>query len=84
MTQQWYVIHTLSGQEQKVRDALERRVVLDNLEDKVSQVLIPFEKVSEVKGGKKIIRPMAAHGFIAVIAVAPAACILQCCIWSML
>ncbi len=55
MTQQWYVIHTLSGQEQKVRDALERRVVLDNLEDKVTQVLIPFEKVSEVKGGKKII-----------------------------
>ncbi len=55
MAQQWYVIHTLSGQEQKVRDALERRVALDNLSNEISQVMIPYEKVSEVKGGKKII-----------------------------
>ncbi|MEA1927438.1 MAG: transcription termination/antitermination protein NusG [Candidatus Auribacterota bacterium] len=53
--QQWYVIHTLSGQEQKVKDALERRAALVNLEDNVTQVLIPYEKVSEVKAGKKII-----------------------------
>ncbi len=55
MSHQWYVIHTLSGQEQKVKEALERRVALDNLEDHISQVMIPFERVSEVKGGKKII-----------------------------
>ena len=55
MTQQWYVIHTLSGQEQKVKDTLKRRVALDNLGDKITQIMIPYEKVSEVKGGKKII-----------------------------
>ncbi len=55
MTHQWYVIHTLSGQEQKVKENLERRIILNNLEDKISQVMIPYEKVSEVKGGKKII-----------------------------
>lgn len=55
MSHQWYVIHTLSGQEQKVKDALERRIALDNLEDHISRVMIPFERVSEVKGGKKII-----------------------------
>ncbi len=55
MNHQWYVIHTLSGQEQKVKEALERRIALDGLEDHISQVMIPFERVSEVKGGKKII-----------------------------
>ena len=55
MSHQWYVIHTLSGQEQKVKEALERRIALDNLEDYISQVMIPFERVSEVKAGKKII-----------------------------
>ncbi|MFH1038650.1 MAG: transcription termination/antitermination protein NusG [PVC group bacterium] len=55
MSHQWYVIHTLSGQEQKVKEALERRIALDNLEEKISRVMIPYEKVSEVKGGKKII-----------------------------
>jgi transcription termination/antitermination protein NusG len=55
MIHQWYVIHTLSGQEQKVKEALERRIALDSLEDHISQVMIPFERVSEVKAGKKII-----------------------------
>lgn len=55
MNHQWYVIHTLSSQEQKVKEALERRIALDGLEDHISQVMIPFERVSEVKGGKKII-----------------------------
>ncbi|MDP8215030.1 MAG: transcription termination/antitermination protein NusG [Candidatus Euphemobacter frigidus] len=55
MSHQWYVIHTLSGQEQKVKDTLERRIALDNLKDKITEILIPYERVSEVKGGKKII-----------------------------
>ncbi len=55
MSQQWYVIHTLSGQEQNVKEALERRIALDGLEDEITKVMIPFERVSEVKGGKKII-----------------------------
>ena len=55
MEQNWYVIHTLSGQEHKVKESLESRIVIENLGDKIAQVLIPYEKVSEVKGGKKII-----------------------------
>ncbi len=55
MEHNWYVVHILSGQEQKVRDALKSRVVLRKLEDKISEIMIPYEKVSEVRGGKKII-----------------------------
>jgi transcriptional antiterminator NusG len=46
---QWYVIHVLSGQEQKVRDNLTRRVVTEEMGDLVFEVLLPMERVSEVK-----------------------------------
>lgn len=38
-----------------MKEVLERRIALDGLEDHISRVMIPFERVSEVKGGKKII-----------------------------
>lgn len=53
MEKQWFVLHTLSGQEGKVRESIERRAKLDELTDYVGDVLIPTEKVSEVKRGKK-------------------------------
>ncbi len=46
---QWYVIHVLSGQEQKVRDNLVRRIQTDEMSDLVYEVLLPMERVSEVK-----------------------------------
>lgn len=49
----WYVVHTLSGQEQKVKEQLERRVAMETLQEKISSVLIPIENVSEVRAGKK-------------------------------
>lgn len=49
----WYVLHTLSGQEQKVKDSMDRRIKIDEMEDLIDEVLIPTEKVSEVKQGKK-------------------------------
>lgn len=55
MAQQWYVVHTLSGQEQKVRESLLGRLKLENMDSVISEVLIPSEKVSEVRSGKKII-----------------------------
>lgn len=55
MAQRWYVIHTLSGQEHKVKESIENRIAVEKLGDKITQVLIPYEKVSEVKGGRKII-----------------------------
>ncbi len=50
---QWYVIQTLSGQEQKVKDAIEKRVKIEEVGDLMREVLIPTEKVAEVKKGKK-------------------------------
>ncbi|MGD0017019.1 MAG: transcription termination/antitermination protein NusG [Verrucomicrobiia bacterium] len=50
---QWFVIHTLSGQEQKVKDSMERRIKVEELGDVIKEVLVPTEKVAEVKKGKK-------------------------------
>jgi transcriptional antiterminator NusG len=50
---QWFVLHTLSGQEQKVKDNIERRLKVEEMTEYVKQVLIPTEKVAEVKRGKK-------------------------------
>lgn len=49
----WYAVHTYSGHENKVRTNMLRRVVLEGMEDKVGQVLIPTEEVTEMKKGKK-------------------------------
>jgi transcriptional antiterminator NusG len=53
MEKQWFVLHTLSGQEGKVRESIERRTKMEELQDFIGEVLIPTEKVSEVKRGKK-------------------------------
>lgn len=50
---QWYVLHTLSGQEQRVKENIERRIKQDEVQDLIDEVLIPTEKVSEVKQGRK-------------------------------
>ena len=49
----WYVVHTQTGAESRAKSSLETRAQLANLSHLISQVLIPTEKVSEVKGGKK-------------------------------
>ncbi|MGD9874424.1 MAG: transcription termination/antitermination protein NusG [Kiritimatiellia bacterium] len=54
MDKQWFVLHTLSGQENKVKENIERRTVVEEMGDYVGEVLIPTEKVSEVKQGKKV------------------------------
>ncbi len=51
--EQWYVVHVLSGFEGKVRDHLKRRIQTEEMSDLVYEVLVPEERVSEVKGGKK-------------------------------
>ncbi len=53
MEKQWFVLHTLTGQEIKVRESIERRVQIEEMEDFIDEVLIPTEKVSEVKKGKR-------------------------------
>lgn len=53
MAKQWYVIHTQTGHEERVKTTLESRAQQHNLTEKISQVLIPTEKVSEIKAGRK-------------------------------
>jgi transcriptional antiterminator NusG len=49
----WYIIHTYSGFERKVKESLDSRVLAFGLQDKIGKVLIPTEPVTEVRGGKK-------------------------------
>ena len=54
MSKKWFEIHTYSGYENKVMEALKKRVTVFGLEDQVGQILIPTQKVLEVKSGKKV------------------------------
>jgi transcriptional antiterminator NusG len=49
----WYVIHTYSGYENKVKANLEKRVESMGMEDKIFRVLVPMEEEVEIKDGKK-------------------------------
>lgn len=49
----WYAIHTQTGQEEHVRKNLYHRLQQNKMDDKIAQVVIPMEKVSEVRAGKK-------------------------------
>ncbi|MFM7053489.1 MAG: transcription termination/antitermination protein NusG [Bacteroidota bacterium] len=50
----WYVIRAISGKEKKVKQYIESEIARLKLEDEVSQVLIPMEKIYQVKDGKKV------------------------------
>jgi transcriptional antiterminator NusG len=53
MAKKWYVIHTYSGYEAKVRDALQQRAKQHAMEDKFGEILIPSETVTENRPGGK-------------------------------
>ena len=53
MDKNWYVVHTYSGFEEKVKLAIEEKARLKGLEEKISRILIPTEKVVELRGKKK-------------------------------
>ena len=55
MRSQWFVIHTLSGQELKVKENIEKRIKTEEMGESVREVLVPMEKVAEVRGGKKTV-----------------------------
>ena len=52
-TKKWYVIHTYSGFENKVKLSLEERFAHAGLTDKLGDIIIPTEEVVEIRGGKK-------------------------------
>ncbi len=50
----WYIIHTYSGFENKVKESLQTRADAFGFADKIGQVLIPTEEVVELRNGKKV------------------------------
>ena len=53
MDKQWYVVHTYSGYEEKVKTSILDNAQRRGLSEKVGEILIPTEKVVELKSGKK-------------------------------
>jgi transcriptional antiterminator NusG len=49
----WYIIHTQTGSEEKVKTSLENRIASQGLGDLISKIVIPTEQVSEIRAGKK-------------------------------
>lgn len=54
IVKKWYVIRTISGKEKKVKQYLEAEINRLGLTDYVSQVLIPTEKIYQIRNGKKV------------------------------
>jgi len=51
----WYVVHTQSGYEKKVKQNIEARTSSMNMEDRIHEVVIPMEDVMEFRNGKKVV-----------------------------
>ena len=50
----WYVIRSVSGKENKIKDYIESEIVRLNLQDFIEQILVPTENVVQIRDGKKI------------------------------
>ena len=61
MEKNWYVVHTYSGFEEKVKLSIEEKIDKQDLKERISRILIPTERVIELKGGK---RKRATRNFI--------------------
>jgi transcriptional antiterminator NusG len=55
MSNQWFIIQVLSGQENKVKESIEKRVKTDEMQDCIKEVMVPMEKVVEVRNQKKTV-----------------------------
>ncbi len=66
-TKQWYAIHTYSGYEEKVAESIRQRSDSLDMGDKIFQVLVPKEKMIEVKNGKrKVVEKRIFQGYVMV------------------
>lgn len=66
-TKQWYAIHTYSGYEEKVAESIRQRAESLDMKDKIFQVLVPKEKMIQVKNGKrKIVEQRIFQGYVLV------------------
>ena len=65
MPKRWFIIHTYSGYEKKVRDSLISRVKAYGMESQISEVLVPTETVVELRGSKRVETPrMLFPGYV--------------------
>lgn len=61
----WYVVRAISGQEKKVRDYMDLEVRRNKMQDFVSQIIVPMEKVYQIKNGKKVFKERSLYpGYI--------------------
>ncbi len=51
---QWYTLHVYSSMEKSVKNALEERIARSDLRDQFGQVLLPIERVQEIRNGRKV------------------------------
>src|SRR3989337_2299768 len=66
-TKQWYAIHTYSGYEEKVAESIRQRADSLDMADKIFQVVVPKEKMIEVKNGKrKVVEKRIFQGYVLV------------------
>ena len=56
LEKKWYVVHVLSGHENKVKAFLESEISRIGLEEKIANILVPSEDVTEMKDGKKKVK----------------------------
>ncbi|EIJ80033.1 transcription antitermination protein NusG [Bacillus methanolicus PB1] len=67
MEKNWYVVHTYSGYENKVRANLEKRVESMGMQDKIFRVIVPEEEETEIKNGKKkVLKRKVFPGYVLV------------------
>lgn len=67
MDKYWYVVHTYSGYENKVKANLEKRIESMNMEEKIFRILVPMEDEVEIKDGKrKITKRKIFPGYVLV------------------
>jgi transcriptional antiterminator NusG len=52
----WYVVKVQSGREESIKEAIERRVKIEGLEEFFGQVVIPVERVTEVRNNKRVVK----------------------------
>ncbi len=66
-SKQWYAIHTYSGYEEKVAESIRQRAESLDMKDKIFQVLVPKEKMIEIKNGKrKVVEKRIFQGYVLV------------------
>jgi len=67
MSYKWYFVRCQSGREDSIRKQLETRIQLKGLQDVIPQVLVPFERVTDLKGGKrKVVSRKLYPGYLMV------------------